>query len=161
VSIIMISFLYLIAFFHSLDTRYLSDDVCAAGPAGFAAKYVMSAKNLSRKVDSLVIDRKPANKLSSKRCGLAAGREPTRLQAYGEASGVFAYRLIMRSSAESTDDVSPPPFTPARLGSPVHVAVPTSEERKGSPMESRQISRKERANYCHFEELEKVNDWTC
>lgn len=37
-----------------------------------------------------------------------------------------------------------------RLGSPVqHVAVPASQEGR-SPVESRRISRKERANYCHF-----------
>ena len=77
----MILFLYLAAFFHLLATRYLRDVVCAAGPAGLAAKYIMSAEGLSRKVDSLV---KPANKLCGKRCGLAAGHEPTRLQAYGQ-----------------------------------------------------------------------------
>ena len=53
----MILFLYLVAFFHLLATRYLRDAVCAAGPTGFAAKYIMSAEGLSRKVDSLVTDR--------------------------------------------------------------------------------------------------------
>ena len=81
VPIILILFLYLATFFHLLATRYLRDAVCAAGPTGFAAKYIMSAEDLSRKVDSLVTDRKPVNKLCSKRCGLVASCEPTRLQA--------------------------------------------------------------------------------
>jgi hypothetical protein len=50
VSVIMILFLYLIAFFHLLDTRYFSDAVCAADPTGFAAKYVTSAEGLSHEV---------------------------------------------------------------------------------------------------------------
>ena len=82
VPVIMILFQYLAAFFHLLTTRYLRDVVCAAGPAGFAAKYIMSVEGLSRKVDSLVTGCKPTNKLCGKRCGLAVGREPTRLQAY-------------------------------------------------------------------------------
>jgi hypothetical protein len=49
----MILFLYLAVFFHLLDTRYLSDVVCAASPAGFAAKYVMFVEDLPCKVYSL------------------------------------------------------------------------------------------------------------